>query len=113
MVMMVMMIMVMMMVVIVMMVVIMVMIMTMLVDVVVVMSTAQGHIMAVLFFTADGDIHVGAGDAAGHSLAGLDLHAGEQAVHCFQKSHLFEFGHQFVQCRHQHIASSAHVAFQI
>ena len=77
------------------------------------LSAAQGHIVAVFLLTVDGDVHVGAGDAAGDSLAGLNFHPGEQAVHGLQKIMLFGFGHQLVQRRHQHIAGGAHVAFQI
>ena len=69
--------------------------------------------MAVLLLTADGDVHMGAGDAAGDGLPGVNFHAGEQAVHGLQKILLFGFGHQLVQRRHQHIAGGAHVAFQI
>ena len=69
--------------------------------------------MAVLLLAVDGDVHVGAGDAAGDSLAGLNFHAGEQTVHGFQKAGLILRGHQLVQRCHQHIAGGAHVAFQI
>ena len=101
--------------------VVMVMVMFMLVMVVMVMMVlmdmvvpaAQGHIVAVFLLTADGDVHVGACDAAGDSLAGLNFHTGEQTVHHLQKTGLFLWEHQLVQRRHQHIAGSAHVAFQI
>ena len=74
---------------------------------------AQGHIVAVFLLVVDGDVHVGSCDAAGDSLAGLNFHAGKQVIHGLQKVSLFFCSHQFVQCRHQHIASSAHVAFQV
>ena len=74
---------------------------------------SQGHIVAVLLLVVDGDVHVDSCDAAGDSLAGLNFHTGEQTVHHLQKTGLFLWEHRRVQRRHQHIAGSAHVAFQI
>ena len=90
-----------------------VVVMMVLMDMALILSATQSHIVAVLLLTTDGDVHVGAGDAAGDGLPGVNFHAGKQAVHGLQKIMLFGFSHQLVQRRHQHIAGGAHVAFQI
>ena len=77
-----------------------------------VVPAAQGHIVAVFLLVVDGDVHVGSCDAAGDSLAGLNFHAGKQVIHGLQKVSLFFCSHQRVQCRQQHSAGSAQIAFQ-
>ena len=66
----------------------------------------------VLLLSMDGDLHVGATDAAGNSGGGLHLHAGQaQAVHGAQEALLVL--QQLVQGGHKHIARGPHITFKI
>ncbi len=92
-----------------------VMVMVMVVGVFVVMVmvvVVEVYILAFLLLPVDGDRHMGAGDAALYRGLGGELHPGDaQAVHAPDK--LLRLGMKLQQGGGQHVAGSAHVAFQI
>ena len=66
----------------------------------------------VLLLAVDGNLHVGAADAAGDGGSRLQMNAGQaQAVHGGQEALLVL--QQFVQGGHEHIPRRAHVTFNI
>ena len=80
--------------------------------VMVMVVVVEVHILAFLLLPVDGDRHMGAGDAALYRGLGGELHPGDaQAVHAPDK--LLRLGMKLQQSGGQHIAGSAHVAFQI
>ena len=99
-----------MMMIVVMMVVVMMVVVMMIVVVMIVVVMVRGRFL--LFFSVYCHCHMCAGDSTGYPFLGFHMHTGQsQSIHSIQEF-LLVF-QKIIQRCHQHVASRAHIAFDI